>query len=119
MSEYYEKDFFIKISRIVKAELTNESFAPDPKRIKRIEDRLIKSFGMFDGRTEGIQGGGPLPIHTLLQAHFFRKEISFVAENDGKQKGRNPTHPECPYRHGPYQLGAVVAGDCGCRAEGT
>jgi predicted DNA-binding transcriptional regulator YafY len=49
MSEYYDKDFFIKISRIVKAELTNESFTPDPKRIKRIEDRLVKSFGMFDG----------------------------------------------------------------------
>jgi predicted DNA-binding transcriptional regulator YafY len=49
MSEYYNKDFFIKISRILKAELTNEPFTPDPKRIKRIEDRLVKSFGMFDG----------------------------------------------------------------------
>jgi len=49
MSEYYDQDFFIKINRIVKAELTNESFEPNPKRIKRIEDRLVKSFGMFDG----------------------------------------------------------------------
>jgi predicted DNA-binding transcriptional regulator YafY len=49
MSEFYDKDFFIKISRIVKAEILNKSFDPDPKRIKRIEDRLIRSFGMFDG----------------------------------------------------------------------
>jgi predicted DNA-binding transcriptional regulator YafY len=48
MSEYYDKDFFIKISRIAKAELLNETFEPDQKRIKRIEDRLVKSFGMFD-----------------------------------------------------------------------
>jgi predicted DNA-binding transcriptional regulator YafY len=49
ISEYIDMDFFIKISRIVKAELTNESFDPAPKRIKRIEDRLIKSFGIYDG----------------------------------------------------------------------
>jgi predicted DNA-binding transcriptional regulator YafY len=49
MSEHYDKDFFVKISRIAKAEILNESFEPDPKRIKRIEDRLVKSFGMFDG----------------------------------------------------------------------
>jgi predicted DNA-binding transcriptional regulator YafY len=49
MSEYYDADFFIKISRIIKADLLNESFTPDPKRIKRIEDRLVKSFGIFDG----------------------------------------------------------------------
>jgi predicted DNA-binding transcriptional regulator YafY len=49
MSEHYDKDFFIKISRIAKADLLKETFEPDPKRIKRIEDRLVKSFGMFDG----------------------------------------------------------------------
>ncbi len=49
MSEYYDADFYIKLSRILKAELTDESFVPDPKRIKRIEERLINSFGMFDG----------------------------------------------------------------------
>ena len=54
MSEYYNQDFFIKINRIVKAELTNESFEPDPKRIKRIEDRLVKSFGMFDGNVPKV-----------------------------------------------------------------
>jgi predicted DNA-binding transcriptional regulator YafY len=48
MSEHHDKDFFIKISRIVRAELLDEEFKPDPKRVKRIEDRLIKSFGIFD-----------------------------------------------------------------------
>lgn len=49
MSEYSNTDFYIKISRIIKAELTNESFSPDPKRIQHIEERLVKSFGIFDG----------------------------------------------------------------------
>ena len=49
MSELIDTDFFIKINRIVKAELLDDGFEPNPKRIKRIEDRLVKSFGMFDG----------------------------------------------------------------------
>ncbi len=49
ISEKIDKDFYIKISRIVTAKLLNETFTPDPKRIKRIEDRLANSFAMFDG----------------------------------------------------------------------
>ena len=49
MSEYNPKhDFYIKLCRIMSAELMRETFEPDPKRIKRIEDRLVTSFGMFD-----------------------------------------------------------------------
>lgn len=49
MSEYKaEWDFFIKLCRILKAELKNETFTPDPKRIKRIEQRLAGSFGIMD-----------------------------------------------------------------------
>jgi predicted DNA-binding transcriptional regulator YafY len=49
MSEYKEKwDFYIKICRIQKAELKKETFTPDPKRIKRIEQRLAGSFGIMD-----------------------------------------------------------------------
>ncbi|HMD69654.1 MAG TPA: WYL domain-containing protein [Chitinivibrionales bacterium] len=41
-------DFFVKLCRILKAELTEESFAPDKKRIERIEKRLVSSFGIHD-----------------------------------------------------------------------
>ena len=49
MSERHpDHDFYIKLCRILEAEPLRETFIPDPKRIKRIEDRLSKSFGMFD-----------------------------------------------------------------------
>jgi predicted DNA-binding transcriptional regulator YafY len=49
MSEYNpDHDFYIKLCRILSAELMSDTFVLDPKRIKRIEDRMSKSFGMFD-----------------------------------------------------------------------
>lgn len=50
MSESDSKwDFYVKLSRILKAELTDIVFVPDKKRIERIEKRLVESFGIYDG----------------------------------------------------------------------
>jgi predicted DNA-binding transcriptional regulator YafY len=49
MSEYnQERDFYIKLCRILKASLTDKTFTPDPRRVKRIEERLANSFGIMD-----------------------------------------------------------------------
>jgi len=49
MSEADAKwDFYVKLCRILKASLTNDTFVPDKKRIERIEKRLASSFGIFD-----------------------------------------------------------------------
>lgn len=49
VSESDEKwNFFVKPSRILKAELTGETFTVDKKRIERIEKRLAGSFGIYD-----------------------------------------------------------------------
>lgn len=49
ISEYQEDwDFFIKLCRISSAEICDETFTVDPKRIERIEKRLINSFGIYD-----------------------------------------------------------------------
>jgi predicted DNA-binding transcriptional regulator YafY len=49
MSESDPKwDFFVKLCRILKADLSNETFTPDKKRIVRIEKRLVNSFGIYD-----------------------------------------------------------------------
>jgi len=113
MSEYYDKDFFIKISRIAKAELTKESFEPDPKRIKRIEDRLVKSFGIYDEGEPKMCKVVVRFLPILLQAHFFRKEIPSLPEDIGNREGLHPANAACSHRHGPGQLGAVVAGGFG------
>lgn len=61
MSEYQQKwDFYIKLCRILKAELTKKTFTPDPARIKRIEKRLVSSFGILD-KTD------PEPCDILIQ----------------------------------------------------
>jgi predicted DNA-binding transcriptional regulator YafY len=50
MSESDAKwDFYVKLCRILKAELTDAVFVPDKKRIERIEKRLVSSFGIYDG----------------------------------------------------------------------
>jgi predicted DNA-binding transcriptional regulator YafY len=41
-------DFFLKICRILKAELLEETFIADSKRLKGIEKRLAASFGILD-----------------------------------------------------------------------
>jgi len=43
-----KRDFYIRLSRIVKAELNGEPFLPDPKDLERIEKRLNSSFGLLD-----------------------------------------------------------------------
>jgi predicted DNA-binding transcriptional regulator YafY len=43
-----EWDFFVKVRRILKAELAKETFAPDKRRIERNEKRLVTSFGIHD-----------------------------------------------------------------------
>jgi Predicted transcriptional regulator len=50
MSEADPKwDFYVKLCRILKAELTDAVFIPDKKRIERIQKRLVSSFGIYDG----------------------------------------------------------------------
>ena len=50
MSESDSKwDFYVKLCRILKAELTDDIFVPDKKRIERIQKRLVESFGIYDG----------------------------------------------------------------------
>lgn len=48
-------DFYIKLCRIQKAELSRELFTPDPKRLARIEKRLSSSFGLLDDADEKPQ----------------------------------------------------------------
>ena len=49
MSESEGKwDFFVKLCRILKAELLEDTFTSNPKRVARIEKRLIESFGILD-----------------------------------------------------------------------
>jgi predicted DNA-binding transcriptional regulator YafY len=43
-----KRDFYIRLSRIIKAQLTGEPFVPDPKDLDRIEKRLNSSFGLLD-----------------------------------------------------------------------
>ena len=49
ISEYKQTwDFFIKLCRVHKAQITGDTFVPDPARVKRIEKRLVESFGILD-----------------------------------------------------------------------
>jgi predicted DNA-binding transcriptional regulator YafY len=49
VSRYHpRRDYFVKLSRILKAQLVQERFEVDPKRIARIDSRLRSSFGMLD-----------------------------------------------------------------------
>ena len=43
-----KRDFYIRLSRIMKADLIGESFIPDQKDLERIEKRLNSSFGLLD-----------------------------------------------------------------------
>ncbi|MDD5675416.1 MAG: WYL domain-containing protein [Chitinivibrionales bacterium] len=43
-----EHDYYLKLSRILKAELLPDTFSPVPEKIKKIEKRLTESFGILD-----------------------------------------------------------------------
>ena len=90
MSEYYpERDFYIKLCRIMGAELMRETFEPDPKRIMRIEDRLLKSFGMLDQNEPQTQKvvvrfpAGPYYKHIFTEKIFHNSQkVSFDKKGD-------------------------------------
>jgi predicted DNA-binding transcriptional regulator YafY len=81
MSEYNpDHDFYIKLCRIMGAELMPETFEPDPKRIKRIEDRLVTSFGIFDQNVPKTQKvvvrfpAGPYYQHIFTEKKFHNSQ---------------------------------------------
>jgi predicted DNA-binding transcriptional regulator YafY len=48
-------NFYIKLCRIMKAELSRETFTPDPERLKKFDARLSTSFGLLDPAGEKPQ----------------------------------------------------------------
>jgi predicted DNA-binding transcriptional regulator YafY len=81
MSQYNsEHDFYLKLCRILSAELTAETFEPDAKRIKRIEDRLASSFGIFDQNAPKIRKvvlrfpPGPYYRHIFTELKFHHSQ---------------------------------------------
>jgi predicted DNA-binding transcriptional regulator YafY len=81
MSEYNpDHDFYIKLCRILSVELMRDTFVPDPKRIKRIKDRLVNSFGMFDGNVPRLQKvivrfpAGPYYQHIFTEKQFHNSQ---------------------------------------------
>jgi predicted DNA-binding transcriptional regulator YafY len=61
-------DYYIKICRIVTAKLLDQTFEIKPDRLKRIDKRLSKSFGLLDD-------DNPVPENIELQFPYYFKLI--------------------------------------------
>lgn len=90
MSEADPKwDFYVKLCRILKAELTNESFAPDKKRIERIEKRLVSSFGIHDNPEPRVRKIViRFPADNYYERIFFERKYHFSQKLSKEKSGK-------------------------------
>ncbi len=121
MSETDPKwDFYVKLCRILKAELTDDVFMPDKKRIERIEKRLVSSFGIYHG-----QEPEPKKIVIRFPPEKYYKQIFNERKFHHSQKLSNDKAGNNILDHAGAggteycELGACVAGGGGGGAGGV
>ncbi|MBD3347273.1 MAG: WYL domain-containing protein, partial [Chitinivibrionales bacterium] len=87
ISERHEnRDYYIKLCRIVSAELLDETFTVGEKRIRRIQNRLSKSFGILDEdvpKPQKIMIKFPYYFQLILNERRFHASQKTRVDKDG------------------------------------